>query len=111
MRIDQRQVGEVAILDFSANLLVGEDEDLFRRRIRELAEQGRQDVVLNLQDVSRVDSACIGLMVAAHVSLRNRGGSLRLLSLQRRVHEQLEIAKLDEIFHIYESETDAISGP
>lgn len=111
MRIDLRQVGEVAILDFSANLVVGDDEDLFRRRLRELADQDRRAVVLNLEHVARIDSACIGLMVAAHVSLGHRGGSLRLLNLQRRVLEQLAIAKLDEVLHIYDSEPAAIAGP
>ena len=110
MRIDQRHVGTVTILDVHGNLLVGDDEELFRQTLRGLIESGRHELVLNLAQVSRVDSTCIGLMVATHVSLGKRDGSLRLLHLQRRVREQLEIARLDEVFPFYDSEIDAIEG-
>lgn len=110
MRIDQRQVGTVTILDVHGDFAVGDDEELFRQTLGGLVERGRRELVLNLVEVSRVDSACIGLMVATHVSLEKRDGCLRLLHLQRRVREQLEIARLDEVFPFYESEVAAIEG-
>lgn len=110
MRIDHREVGGVSVLDVIGDLAVGAHEDVFRRQMETLAMRGQRNIVLNLAGVSRVDSVCIGLMVATHVSLANRGGRLRLVGLQPRVRQQLEIAKLDEVLHIYASEVDAIGS-
>jgi len=109
MQIDHRDVGGVSVLDVVGDLAVGDHEDVFRRHMQTLAARGQRDIVLNLARVTRVDSVCIGLMVATHVSLGNRGGRLRLANLQRRVRQQLEIAKLDEVLHIYGSEAEALA--
>ena len=110
MQIEQRHVRATTILDVLGTFAVGDDEDLFRTTLRELIGSGRHDLILNMADVSRIDSICIGLMVATHVSLGRRNGSLRLLNLQRRVREQLEIARMDEVFPFYDSEVAAVEG-
>jgi anti-sigma B factor antagonist len=85
-------------------------DDGFRDCIRQALDAGDRSVVLNLRDVSYVDSAGLGQLVRAYTTVINAGGNLRLLSPGPRVRRLLEITKLDSVFTILESEA-TIGGP
>jgi len=105
-----RQVGEVAIIDVSGRITVGEGNVILREIVRDLSEKGRKAVVLNLGEVLYVDSSRGGELVNAHTTTRNQGGRLKLINLNKRVHDLLEMTHLSSVFHIHKDETSAIKS-
>ena len=85
LRIKTRQVDGVAVVDASGRVILGEETKLLRETIQGLLREGQKEILLNLGEVSFVDSAGIGELVSAFTSVRNRGGDLKLLKLTRRV--------------------------
>jgi len=83
---------------------------VLRTRIGELLEQGRTQVVLNLKEVTYIDSCGVGVLIAKLVSMRNKGGDVRLLNLTERSRRLMEISQLLNVFAIYESEPEAVSS-
>jgi anti-anti-sigma factor len=110
MTLNERRIGDVTLLDLKGRLILEDGDDVLRARINDLVEQGRTRIVLNLKDVTYIDSCGVGVMIAKYVSLRNKGGDLRLLNLTPRSHHLMEISKLLNVFEIFEAETDAIAS-
>ena len=107
MKIAERRVGDVTILDLHGRLVMDEDTSC-TEHIDLLVREGRLRILLNLRDVTYIDSAGVGALIAKYVSLRRRGGDLRLLSLSDRVRRVITIAHLLEVFEIFESEDLAV---
>src|SRR5687767_10417632 len=108
MQLKERQVGEVTILDLDGRLVLDDGVDLLRDRISALADESRVRIIVNMKDVTYVDSCGVGILIAKYVSLRNRGGSVKLLHLTRRSHHVMEISKLLSIFEAFDSEDHAV---
>ncbi|MBI3952052.1 MAG: STAS domain-containing protein [Acidobacteria bacterium] len=108
LTINQRQVGDLTILDLNGRITIGEGSTQFRDAIRRLIEQERNRVVLNFADVNYVDSSGIGELVSAYTSLNNLGGQLKLLNLPKRIKDLLRITKLLTVFEIFEDEATAV---
>jgi len=108
MKISNRQIADVTILDVSGRVVAGE-ADLLRDSVRNLIAGGEKNIVLNLAEVPYIDSAGIGELVSALVAVRRESGCLRLVSLTRRVHEVLEIVKLLTVFQVFDNEEDALA--
>lgn len=100
----------MTLLDLKGRLVLEDGDDLLRSRINDLVDQGRVRIVLNLEDVTYIDSCGVGVMIAKYVSLRNKGGDLRLLNLTARSHHLMEISKLLNVFEIFAAESDAIAS-
>ena len=107
MKIAERRVGDVTILDLYGRLVMDEDTSC-TEHIDLLVREGRIRILLNLREVTYIDSAGVGALIAKYVSLRRRGGDLRLLSLSDRVRRVITIAHLLEVFDIFESEDLAV---
>ena len=110
MTVVERRIGDVTVLDLKGRLVFDEGDTLLRARVNELLEQGRLNVLVNLRDVTYVDSCGIGVLVAKFVSLRRKGGDLRFVHLTPRSHRLMEITKLIDIFRTFESEEEAIAS-
>lgn len=110
MTVVERRIGDVTVLDLKGRLVFDEGDMVLRARINELVEQRRVNILVNLREVTYVDSCGIGLLVAKFVSLRRRGGDLRLVHVTPRSHRLLEITKLVDIFPIFDSEEEAIAS-
>jgi anti-sigma B factor antagonist len=108
MRITNRQIADVTILDVSGRVVAGEAV-LLRESIRDLITGGEKNIVLNLAEVPYIDSAGIGELVSALVAVRRESGCLALMNLTRRVHEVLEIVKLLTVFQIFRNEAEALA--
>jgi len=108
LEITERRIGDVTILDLTGRVVLGEGDAPFRQHIEGLAKQGRLKIVLNLRDVTYIDSAGVGVMVGKLVSLRRQGGDIRLLTLVQRNLRVMTITKLVSVFEIFDSEEDAI---
>jgi len=107
-RLSSRQVGEVMVVDVSGRITLGEGSSNLREGIRELLAEGKRSILLNLGEVSYIDSSGIGELVAAFTSVANQQGQLKLLHLTKRVKDLLQITKLYTVFDIYDDEAHAI---
>ena len=110
MTLKERRVGNVTILDLQGRLVLDDGDDQLRDRIAALSDEGRINVLVNLQDVTYVDSCGIGVLIAKYVSLRRKGGSVKLMNLTPRSHHLMEISKLLGVFETYESEEQALAS-
>lgn len=108
MRLTERQVGSVTILDLAGKLTIDRDAQLLKDKINSLIQQQRTAVVLNLADVSYIDSGGLGQLVACYGSLARTTGGLKLLHVNQRNHDLLSITRLVTIFPTFDSEEDAV---
>jgi len=111
MNISERVAGDVVIVDVSGKVTLGDGGDaMLKDKMGSLVQQGQKKVLLNLGDVSYVDSAGLGAIVQAYATLNKNGGSLKLLNATKRIKDLLSITKLLTIFDTYDSEADAVKS-
>jgi len=110
MRTAVRSVGDITVIDVSGRITLGEGNVILREMVRELADKGQRNVVLNLAEVQYVDSSGIGELVKTHTTLRNQGGHLKLANLHKRVHDLLQMTRLASVFDIHGSEAEACNS-
>jgi anti-sigma B factor antagonist len=108
MQIVERTAGDVTILDLSGRLVLGDGDEALRDTINRLVEEGRRKVVLNMLEISYLDSAGLGTLVSKYITLHNRGGQLRVCNLQRRAFAVLEVTKLLGVLQAFASEREAL---
>ena len=108
VKMSSRQVGDVTVVDASGRITLGEGASVFRDMIRDLAAKGNKKILVNLADVSYIDSSGIGEMVSSFTTVTNHGGQLKLLSLTKRVKDLLQITKLYTVFEVFEDESSAV---
>jgi anti-sigma B factor antagonist len=107
MKIVERQVGDVIILDLQGKILIGEGDDALRDAVMKLVDGGRTKIVLNLGEVPYVDSAGLGEIVRCYTTVSRKGGRLKLLHLTKKIKDLLAITKLLTVFETYDSEEEA----
>ena len=110
MKSTTRQIDAVTILDLSGRITLGEGSVVLRDTIRDLLAKGQKNILLNLGEVSYIDSSGIGELVSAFTTVRNQGGDLKLLNLTKKVHDLLQITKLYTVFDIKDDEATAIKA-
>jgi len=110
MKASSRKVDGVTIVDLSGRITLGEGSVVLRDTVKELSTQGNKKILLNLGDVTYIDSSGIGELVSAYTSVRNAGGELKLLNLTKKVHDLLQITKLYTVFDISDEEASAIAS-
>ena len=103
-----REVGEIAVVDFSGKITLGEGSSVLRNTIRELLDRGHRKILLNLADVDYIDSSGIGELVSAYTAVRSASGEMKLLQLTRRVHDILQITRLFTVFDVQSDEDSAL---
>jgi anti-sigma B factor antagonist len=110
MKASTRQVDGITIIDLSGRITLGEGSVVLRDTIRDSVGQGVKKILLNLGDVTYIDSSGIGELVSAYTTVRNQGGELKLLNLTKKVHDLLQITKLYTVFDVRDDETTAIQS-
>jgi anti-sigma B factor antagonist len=110
MKVATRQVDGVIILDLSGRITLGEGSVTLRDAVRDALAKGSRKILLNLADISYIDSSGIGEMVSAFTSVKNAGGELKLLKLTKKVHDLLQITKLYTVFDVKDDEAKAVSS-
>lgn len=103
-----RDAGLVTVLDVSGRITLGEGSAFLRQKIRQLLEEKRTNILVNLGDVSYIDSSGIGELVSAYTAVKSRGGELKLLHLTKKVHDLLQITKLYTVFDVHSDESAAL---
>jgi anti-sigma B factor antagonist len=110
MKATNRQVEGVAVVDMSGRITLGEGSVVLRDTIRDLVGKGQKKILLNLGNVTYIDSSGIGELVSAFTAVRREGGELKLLNLTKKVHDLLQITKLYTVFDIKDDEATAIKA-
>jgi len=110
MKATVRQVEGVVVVDLSGQIKLGEGSSVLRDTVKDLLSKGHKNILLNLGNVSYIDSSGIGELVAAFTSVRNQGGELKLLHLTRKIHDLLQITKLYTVFDVRDDEAEAIGA-
>ena len=108
--VSERQAGDVTILDLSGEVRIGDSSVALRESVRNLADQGKKKVLLNLAGVKYIDSSGIGELIANYTTMKRQGGQLKLLSLTDRVQNLLVITKLLTVFDAYDNEAEALKS-
>ncbi len=108
--VKERQAGDVTILDLSGDVRIGEGAISLRDSIRNLADQGKKNVLLNLAGVKYMDSTGVGELIANYTTVKRQGGQLKLLNLTDRIQNLLVITKLLTVFDAYDNEADALKS-
>jgi len=108
MKINVRNVGNVAVVDLSGKITIGEGDILLRDKIQELLESGKKNLLLNMEKVSYMDSAGIGELVACYKRSREKGGTVKLLRPVGKVMDLLVLTKLEEVFENFQEEQAAL---
>jgi anti-sigma B factor antagonist len=108
VKLTTRQVGDVTVVDAVGRITLGEGASSFRDTIRELANKGDKKLLINLGEVSYIDSSGIGEMVSGFTTVTNHGGQLKLLALSKRVKDLLQITKLYTVFEVFDDEASAV---
>jgi anti-sigma B factor antagonist len=110
MKASNRQVSGITVVDLSGRITLGEGSTVLRETVKDLLSKGQRKILLNLGDVTYIDSSGIGELVSAFTSVRNQGGELKLLNLTKKVHDLLQITKLYTVFDIKDDEAAAIQA-
>ena len=108
--VKERQAGDVTILDLSGEVRIGEGSISLRDSIRNLADEGKKKVLLNLAGVKYMDSSGVGELIANYTTIKRNGGQLKLLNLTDRIQNLLVITKLLTVFDAYEDEAEALKS-
>jgi len=110
MEIKERVVEGVSILDLSGKIILGEGDVQIKERIKDLLADGQRRILLNLGDVSYIDSAGLGALISTYTTTKREGGHLKLVNLTKRIQDLLAITKLITVFDTYDAEPDAIAS-
>ncbi len=110
MQIKERRVGAVTILDLSGKLALGDGDGLLKDKIHSLMNQGQRHVALNLGDLTYVDSAGLGELVAAQNTVAKSNGMVKVFNLTKRVSDLLTITKVLTVFDVHNTEAEALQS-
>jgi len=110
LKTSSRLVDSVVIVDIVGELRLGEGTGILRDVVHDLVGKGYSNILLNLAAVRHIDSAGVGELMSCFTSIRNQGGHLKLMNLNKNVHNLLQITKLYTIFEIEEDESTAIKS-
>jgi anti-sigma B factor antagonist len=110
LNISERQAGDVTVLDASGKITIGDGSVALRTTIRRLIEEGKKKILLNLGNVSYVDSSGIGELVSSFTTIQREQGQLKLLNLSQKIQDLMTITKLYTVFDVYDEETKALNS-
>ena len=110
LNINERQAGDVTVLDMSGKITIGEGSVALRTAIRRLLEEGKKRILLNLAGVSYIDSSGIGELVSSYTAINKDEGQLKLLNLTQKLQDLLAITKLLTVFDVYDNEAEALNS-
>lgn len=108
MKATVRQIGQVAVVDLSGRVTIGEGDVVLREVVTELLENGQKSILLNMEKVKYMDSAGIGELVACYKRAKEKGGTVKLLNPSGKVYDLLQLTKLEEVFDTFRDEKEAL---
>ena len=110
LKMTSREIDGITVLTLEGRIVLGEESNALREQIKSLLAAGKHKIVLNMGQVTYIDSAGLGTLVASHHSARTQGATLKLSNLGKKFQEILQVTKLLTVFEVYDSEAAAISS-
>ena len=110
LKITNSEVDGVSLVALNGRIVLGEESNALREKLKSLIAAGKQKIVLNMGDIDYIDSSGLGALVAAHLSAKTAGASIRLCNLGKKFHEVLQLTKLLTIFDVYDTEAAAVGS-
>ncbi len=110
LKMTTREVDGVAVVALDGRIVLGEESTALREKVKSLLAEGKKKMVLNMSNITFIDSAGLGTLVAAHTSAKTQGASLRLCHLGAKFQEVLQITKLVTVFDVFDTETAAVAS-
>ena len=110
LKISDRQAGGVTVVDLSGRLVLGEETSTLRDKLKSLSSDGRKKILLNLKDVSYIDSSGLGALVGGYATVSGQQGQLKLVHLNNKVHDLLRVTKLLTVFETFDDEQKAVAS-
>lgn len=110
LRMTERDVNGITVLDIEGRIVLGEESNSFREKVKSLLAAGKRNIVLNMANVSYIDSAGLGTLVATFHSAKSQGAVLKLANLGAKFREVLQVTKLMTVFDTYDSEAAAVQS-
>src|SRR5436190_21108043 len=105
-----REVNGVSVVALDGRIVLGEESNALREKVKSLIAEGKKKIVLNMDNVTFIDSAGLGTLVAAHHSVKTQGASLRLCHLGSKFQEVLLLTKFRTVFDVYKTEAEAVAS-
>lgn len=110
LRMTERDVNGITVVDIEGRIVLGEESNAFREKVKGLLAAGKRKIVLNMANVSYIDSAGLGTLVATFHSAKSQGATLKLANLGAKFREVLQVTKLMTVFDTYENESAAVQS-
>jgi anti-sigma B factor antagonist len=110
LKMTNREVDGVSVVALDGRIVLGEESNALREKVKSLIAEGKTKVVLNMANITFIDSAGLGTLVAAHHSAKSQGAALKLAHLGSKFQEVLQITKLLTVFDVYNSEAEAVAS-
>ncbi len=110
VKMTNHEVDGVSVVELDGRIVLGEESNSLREKLKSLIAEGKKKIVLNMANIKYIDSTGLGTLVAAHVSAKTQGASVRLCHLGQKFHEIMQVTKLLTVFDVYETEAAAVSS-
>ena len=110
MKANLRESGNVTIIELKGKITIGSGDIQLRDTITKLLEGGKSNILVNMKEVTAIDSSGIGELVGCYTTVTNKGGKLRLLHLPPKIQDVLTVTQLITVFDVYENETEAVAS-
>ena len=110
LKMTNREVDGVSVVALDGRIVLGEESNALREKVKALIAEGKKKIVLNMDSITFIDSAGLGTLVAAHHSAKSQGAALRLCHLGSKFQEVLQITKLLTVFDVYDTEAAAVAS-
>lgn len=110
IKMTNSEVDGVSVVTLDGRIVLGEESNSLREKLKSMLVEGKKKIVLNMVNIKYIDSSGLGTLVAAHVSAKTQGASVRLCNLGKKFHEVMQITKLLTIFDVYDTEAAAVSS-
>jgi anti-sigma B factor antagonist len=110
LKMTNREVNGVSVVALDGRIVLGEESNALREKLKSLIAEGKKQIVLNMDNIKYIDSSGLGILVAAHCSAKTKGASLRLCHLGSKFQEVLQITKLVTVFEVCDTEAAAVAS-
>ena len=110
LKITNSEMDGVSLVALNGRIVLGEESNALREELKSLIAAGKKKIVLNMAEIDYIDSSGLGALVAAHLSAKTAGASIRLCDLGNKFHEVLQLTKLLTIFDVYDTQAAAVAS-
>jgi anti-sigma B factor antagonist len=110
LKMTNSEVNGTSVVTLGGRIVLGEESKSLREKLKSLIAEGKKKIVLNMDDITYIDSTGLGTLVAAHVSAKTQGTSLKLSNLGRKFQELLQLTKLMTVFEVCNTEAEAVAS-